>query len=119
METLCRIRDLARALTEFEQQFEHRYGLSLNEGVLLCRLCRHTTLTSGEIAETLHLSCSNASKVICSVERKGLVCRKMGDDDKRRMLFSLTEKGRHELERLKVCSVEPPELIRQWLQKDQ
>ncbi len=116
METLCRIRDLARAVADFEQQFEHHYGLSLNEGVLLCRLCRHTTLTSGEIADVLHLSCSNASKVICSVERKGLVCRKLADEDKRRMLFSLTDKGRKELERLKVCSVEPPELIRQWLQ---
>ena len=116
METLCRIRDLARAVADFEQQFGHHYGLSLNEGVLLCRLCRHTTLTSGEIADVLHLSCSNASKVICSVERKGLVCRKLADEDKRRMLFSLTDKGRKELERLKVCSVEPPELIRQWLQ---
>lgn len=116
METLCRIRDLARAVADFEQQFERRYGLSLNEGVLLCRLCRHETLTSGEIADSLQLSCSNASKVIRSVEQKGLVCRKLGDEDKRRMLFSLTPEGRRELERLKVCSVEPPELIRQWLQ---
>ena len=38
MEVLCKIRDIYRAIAEFEAQFEQAYGLSLNEGMLLCTL---------------------------------------------------------------------------------
>ena len=37
METLCKIRDVYRAIAEFEVQFTQMYDLSLNEGMLLCR----------------------------------------------------------------------------------
>ena len=32
METLCRIRDIYRAIAEFEVQFMQEFDLSLNEG---------------------------------------------------------------------------------------
>ena len=83
MNTLCKIREVSRAIAEFEQRFEQEYHLSINEGVLLCCLARHGELSSGEIAEVLRLTCSNTSKVIRSVERKGFVTRKLGEDDKR------------------------------------
>ena len=38
METLCKIRDVYRAIAEFEVQFTQMYDLSLNEGMLLCTL---------------------------------------------------------------------------------
>ena len=38
MESFCKIRDVYRAITEFEARFEKRYGLGLNEGSLLCAL---------------------------------------------------------------------------------
>ncbi len=99
MNTLCRIREVSRAIAEFEQCFEREYRLSMNEGVLLCCLARHGELSSGEIAEMLRLTCSNTSKVIRSVEGKGFVIRKLGEEDKRQMYFSLTEAGRAELEK--------------------
>ena len=73
MNTLCRIREVSRAIAEFEQCFEREYRLSMNEGVLLCCLARHGELSSGEIAEMLRLTCSNTSKVIRSAEGKGFV----------------------------------------------
>ena len=36
MEDLCKIRDVYRAIAEFETQFMQQYNLSLNEGMLLC-----------------------------------------------------------------------------------
>ena len=111
MNTLCRIREVSRAIAEFEQCFEREYRLSMNEGVLLCCLARHGELSSGEIAEMLRLTCSNTSKVIRSVEGKGFVIRKLGEEDKRQMYFSLTEAGRAELERLQPCRVALPELL--------
>lgn len=64
METLCKIRDLYRAIAEFETRFEKAHQLCLNEGMLLCCLSRKKRLSSGEIAEQLGLSNSNTSKVI-------------------------------------------------------
>src|SRR3712207_7677516 len=69
---------------------EKKHHLCLNEGMLLCSLSKVDRLSSGEIAETLGLTNSNASKVIRSVEDKGLVERVMGVVDKRQMYFSLT-----------------------------
>ncbi len=66
METLCKIRDVYRAIAEFEVQFTQMYDLSLNEGMLLCTLLNTPKLTSSEIAEALGLSASNTSKVIRS-----------------------------------------------------
>ena len=51
METLCKIRDLYRAIAEFETRFEKAHHLCLNEGMLLCCLSRKKRLSSGEIAE--------------------------------------------------------------------
>ncbi len=118
MNTLCKIREVSRAIAEFEQRFEQEYNLSINEGVLLCCLARHGELSSGEIAEVLRLTCSNTSKVIRSVERKGFVTRKLGEDDKRQMYFSLTLKGRTELDRLQPCTIALPELLTRFLKED-
>ena len=88
------------------------------EGVLLCCLALHGELSSGEIAEMLRLTCSNTSKVIRSVEGKGFVIRKLGEEDKRQMYFSLTEAGRAELERLQPCRVALPELLARFLTEE-
>ena len=50
METLCRIRDIYRAIAEFEVKFMQEFDLSLNEGMLLCTLLNTPKLTSSEIA---------------------------------------------------------------------
>ena len=57
METLCKIRDVYRAIAEFEVQFTQMYDLSLNEGMLLCTLLNTPKLTSSEIAEALGFVC--------------------------------------------------------------
>ena len=56
MDTLCKIRDMYRAIAEFEARFEKVYQLGLNEGMVLCCLSRMEKLSSGEIAEQLNIS---------------------------------------------------------------
>jgi DNA-binding MarR family transcriptional regulator len=92
MKSLCLIRDIYRSIREFEIDFQQKHNLCLNEGMLLCSL-KSTKLSSGEIAEKLGLTNSNASKVIRSVEDKGFVERHLGEGDKRQMHFLLTSKG--------------------------
>ena len=51
VESLCRIRDLYRAIAELEAEFVRRYTLSLNEGMLLCTLLHTVRMTAGELAK--------------------------------------------------------------------
>ena len=115
MESFCKIRDVYRAITDFEARFEKRYGLGLNEGSLLCALHEVGRLSSGDIAKQLNLTQSNASKVIRAVENKGLIQRTLGDDDKRQMYFSLTPEGERCLTQLHCCDIEVPSVLKQLL----
>ena len=105
METLCKIRDVYRAIAEFEVQFTQMYDLSLNEGMLLCTLLNTPKLTSSEIAEALGLSASNTSKVIRSVEGKKLITRQMR--------FSLTTEGKNRISDIKNATFELSGLLQQ------
>jgi DNA-binding MarR family transcriptional regulator len=115
MDKLCRIRDLQRAVNRFEAGFEKLYGVCLNEGMALCSLARAGRLSSGELGEFLGLSMSNTSKVINSIERKGLVERTMGTADKRRMFFVLTPRGRELLKAIDCEKAGIPELLERFV----
>lgn len=117
METLCKIRDIYRSVSEFESRFEKTYQLCLNEGMLLCSLSQADQLTSGEIAGLLGLTTSNTSKVIRSVENKGLIKRYLGNKDKRQMYFSITSAGKEKLTAIKCNTLEIPELLRSIVEK--
>lgn len=117
METLCRIRDIWRAVAVFESALEKEHNLCMNEGMLLCTLSKTDRLSSSEIAESLGLTASNASKVIKSVENKGMVGRVLGETDKRQMYFSLTEKGRQALSDIQDRGPEIPALLQEILGK--
>lgn len=106
------IRRIYRSIVVLEQEINVQYGLNLNEAVLLCHLNDTDGMTSGEIAETLELTCSNTSKVIASVEKQGYVHRRIGKEDKRNMRVVLTAKGRGLLETMNCCSIPVPEPLR-------
>lgn len=93
MEALCRIRDINRSINDFETEFHAEHGVKLNEGMLLCSLSKLGKCSAGQIAGLLGLSSSNSSKVTLSAEKKGLIERLVGENDKRRMFFRLTAKG--------------------------
>lgn len=111
LDRLCKIRDIQRSIIAFEQQFEKRYGICLNEGMALCSLYKSERLTSGELGELLGLTLSNTSKVIASVEGKELVTRILGTKDKRQMYFTLTGKGRELMSTINCEEIEVPELL--------
>lgn len=113
MEKLCKIRDIQRAVNQFEASFEKLYGICLNEGMALCSLAKTEKLSSGELGELLGLTSSNTSKVINSIEKKGLVERGMGIKDKRQMFFSLTKEGVSLLKTIKCEQVDMPELLKE------
>ena len=80
--------------------------------MLLCSL-NSQKYSSNELAEVLGLSNSNTSKVIKSVEKKGLIKRIIGKNDKRQMYFTLTDLGHKKLESIKCAQFDMPELLKQ------
>jgi DNA-binding MarR family transcriptional regulator len=116
MELLCQIREVYKAIAQFENEMIKAHGLSLNEGMLLCTISKNDQLLSSAIAEQLGLTCSNTSKVIKSVEKKGLIHRSLGDEDKRQMLFSLTSAGSNKLQEMKSCSCDVPQELKRLFQ---
>ncbi|MBP7373994.1 MAG: MarR family transcriptional regulator [Prevotella sp.] len=117
METLCKIREIYRAVSAFEGEMEKTYNLCLNEGMLLCSLSKTDKLSSGEIAESLGLTTSNTSKVIKSVENKDMIKRVIGNTDKRQMYFSLTPKGKEALSVINCNNIKLPDLLQDILNK--
>ncbi|MDR0294623.1 MAG: MarR family transcriptional regulator [Prevotellaceae bacterium] len=112
MEKLCKIRDIQRAVAAFERLFEKNYGICLNEGMVLCLLYKASPLSSGKIGKLLGLSLSNTSKIIVSMEKKGLVKRVMGTNDKRQMYFLLTTEGEKLILSVRNDDIEVSELLK-------
>lgn len=108
---ICKIRDLWQAISQFEADFERQYGIGLNEGMTLCSLSSSDRLSSGELAALMGLTCSNMSKVLCAAERKGLVERVLGEQDRRQMFFTLTPQGRELLSHIKCEEMTLPETL--------
>lgn len=112
MKNLCTIKSICRLISEYEVNFHRKYGISLNEGLLLCSL-RNGSMSSGEIAEELELSCSNTSKVLRSVEEKGFVERVLGEKDRRQMYFNLTKTGLEIIGQIESDELDIPDMLKQ------
>ncbi len=104
------MRELVLAMAELESQLQQLYGVSLNEAMLLCCIGEET-LTASVISEHTGLAPSNTSKVLRSIEKKGLINRSLGEEDKRQMRFSLSDKGMETLMRIKREEIKIPEFL--------
>ncbi len=93
MESICAIKDLYKALYQFEKDFAEAHSITINEAMLLCCMKDGKSRTAGALCEYIGLSNSRVSKVITSVEQKGFIERHINKEDKRQMIFSLTEAG--------------------------
>lgn len=94
MELICKIKDVYKALYTFEKEFAQNYNMTINEAMLLCCMKDGSSRSAYEIAEFIGLSNSRVSKIIMSVEQRGWLIREIGADDKRKMIFSLSEQGK-------------------------
>ena len=116
MERLCLLREIYRSIGEYEQVFQKRHGLCLNEGMLLCSL-KECKMSSGDIANALGLTHSNTSKIIKSLEEKVFIDRILGDNDKRQMYFALTRQGRSKLQEINLEDGEIGSILREICNK--
>ena len=69
-----------------------KYGLIHLEGRLI-RILKDKSCSQEEMAEYLNLDKGRIAKNLASLEEKGLICRRINENDRRQKFVSLTEKG--------------------------
>lgn len=100
MEPICALKDIYKALYQFEKEFSETHNITINEAMLLCCLKDNDCKTAGTICEYIGLSNSRVSKVITAVENKGFISRNISPEDKRQMLFNLTPEGKEKVQQM-------------------
>lgn len=105
------MKELLKSLSSLELQLEKRYGVSLNEAMVLCCI-GNGTITASMISEKTGMTPSNTSKVIRSIENKELITHVTGEKDRRQKRFTLTDKGLRRLDTLKNEEIDIPDFIK-------
>ena len=88
MESICAIKDIYKALYQFEKTFAEVHDITINEAMLLCCLKDGETKSAGMICE------------YTAVENKGYIRRNINKNDKRQMCFSLTPGGKEKIQQM-------------------
>lgn len=71
-------------------------GVHHSEALCLRLLAKHEGVSQRQLAEILHISQPQVTKVLQSLERNGLIARRVDESDQRRTLVYLTPEGREE-----------------------
>lgn len=106
MKSICEIKDIYKALYLFEKEFLEKNAITINEAMVLCCMKENESKSANELCEFIGLSNSRVSRIISNVEDKGYIVREMGKEDKRQMIFSLTDKGRAKISEMKKADIE-------------
>ena len=72
-------------------------GISTSQSAVLLYLKRATSATMSEVAQAVGLTITSASGLVDRMEKKHLVARERSKADRRIILLSLTQTGRHTL----------------------
>ena len=104
---LCDLRRLVLDLRHFEQTLKDTTALSLNEALCLCQTGKGKG-DPGSLSEELELSPSRLSRILDSLERRGLLIRTMSPDDRRAVSIHLTEAGAQLVATLRCTDIAIP-----------
>lgn len=97
-------------IREIESALLESAGCDLNQAMLLCVIA-DDSLSASEIANQIGMLPAQNSKLLSAVEEKGWIIRQLGQDDKRKIYFSLTTNGKKQLEKIKSLNLDIPKLL--------
>ncbi len=107
-ERLCALKGVLRAVSRLEAEIRSRFGLTLTEALCLCSI-GGGCVSAGNLAEEVGLSTSRLSRVLASLEAKGLVVRARREDDRRNWMNAPTGAGSALIGRMKTEGISIPE----------
>lgn len=105
---LCALKGVLRAVSRLEETIRESYGITLTEALCLCSIGGGCA-SAGNLGEEISLSPSRLSRILGSLETKGLLERRRRTDDKRSWDIELTAAGTELLERMRAGEIELPE----------
>jgi DNA-binding MarR family transcriptional regulator/GNAT superfamily N-acetyltransferase len=108
--------DRTEAIRRFSRFYTRRIGLlqesllrspfSLSEGRIVWEVAHRGTTTATELGEDLGLDAGYLSRLLRGLERRGILVRRRSTEDGRRVLLSLSERGRSAFARIDEASRE-------------
>ncbi len=107
MYDLCDLRRLILDLRRFEETLKEQTNLSLNEALCLCQT-GGGNLDPSSLANELEVSPSRLSRILDSLETKGLLTRSIANTDRRTIQIDLTTTGQQMVETLHCTNISIP-----------
>jgi len=93
------LRRIGRAIELHSHSLASRYGLTVPQLAVLKELRAGGGRSVGELTRAVHLSQATVTGILDRLQRRGLVQRRRGEADKRKVHVWLTEDGRDALRR--------------------
>lgn len=100
----ARLKEIFLFVHQAEEKIHIHSGLTLNEALFLCSLLH--SRSPGELSRECGISLSRVSRILRSLESKGLILREERGADRRRASFSLSEEGERKRKSLETLSRE-------------
>jgi DNA-binding MarR family transcriptional regulator len=97
---LIALRRIMRAIDLHSKRLERRAGLTVPQILLLQALDEAGSLPVSELARRVSLSQATVTSILDRLERKGLLARSRGAQDRRMVLVALTPDGRERMQHL-------------------
>lgn len=113
MESIIKLKDIYKALYNFEKQYAEANDITINEAIILSALQDNKPKAANELYESVGLSKSRVSRILADIERKGFIVRKVGVKDKRHMLFTLSYAGNEKLKEILAQKINFSRLVEQ------
>jgi DNA-binding MarR family transcriptional regulator len=92
------LRRISRAIELHSHSLASRYGLTVPQLAVLKELGSDGGRSIGELTRAVHLSQATVTGILDRLQRRGLIERRRGEADKRKVHVWLTETGRQALE---------------------
>lgn len=108
---LINFREIHKIFYTLDKEFLEDNNVTLNEAFILYSLYNKKTSCASYLSNQIGLSNSRTSKILESLEVKKYIIRRIGKLDKRKMIFSLTDKGREKIKEIQARENKYTELI--------
>ena len=119
-EVLIALRKIIRATDLYSRRLSKEAGLTAPQLLILQAVSEHGEMTMGDIANEVSLSQATVTTILDRLEKRALLVRRRGDQDKRRVYAQLTGDGAELLSRaptpLQEEFMEQFEKLREWEQ---
>ena len=111
-QVIAALRRITRAIDLHSRLLLQKYGLTAPQLAALYTIQRKQPIAVGALAKEIHLSQGTVTGILDRLEKRGLVVRTRGNQDRRSVLVELTEAGdKLVLEAPSLISTEPAGVI--------